>query len=207
MTIYNTNPNDLQINNTLHSLGITLQSLNNHLNNLAPAKKHLNHEERVIAQKEFTNSQGDAIFGELALAGLGSFAGLDLLDSLTNMGGGFGEALMEAAQDLHELENQNNLTVLEKAMRLRRRRAYEEEIRHERHVETETRKLRNMMTLMAMAFATLEERVKRQEKKAIKKSTMAAFAQNNQRIALKKSNAGQEHILSMNNDDIVMAVA
>lgn len=204
MTIFNTNPTELQVDNTLQQLGITLQSLNNHLQNLKPATKTLNSGDRYLARQEYADSQGDAVFAEFAFSGLGSLAGLDVLDSITNMTGGFGEALMEAAQDLHELDANNNMSDLEKAMRLRRRRAYEEEMRQERRVETETRKLKNMMTLMAMAVATLEERVKRREKRELKRSTMNAFKQNNQTIAQKKNIAGQTPILAINSNDIMM---
>lgn len=204
MTIYNTNPTALQLDNTLNNLGRTLQSLNNHLENLKPAKKTLLSGDRFLARQEYA-VQNDAVFGELALAGLSSITGLDVLDGLTNIGGGLGEALIEAAQDLHELDGHNKMTDFEKAIRLSRRRAYEEELRQERHHECESRKLRNMMTLMAMAVATLEERVARREKR----ETLKAFAQNNKSIALKKAQAktGSNHILTINAHDIVMEAA
>lgn len=204
MTIYNTNPAELQLDNTLNNLGRTLQSLNNHLENLKPATKTLHSGDRFLAREEYA-AQNDAVFGELALNGLGSVAGLDVLDSLTGMSGGLGEALMEAAQDLHELDGTNNMTDLEKMLRLRRRRAYEEELRQERRHEGESRKLKTMMTLMAMAVATLEERMARKEKR----EALKAFKQNNKSIALKKAKAktGQNHILTMNAHDIVMEAA
>lgn len=207
MTIYNTNTTELQLDSTLNNLGKTLQSLNNHLENLKPATKTLHSGDRYLARQEHATRQCDPVFGELALTGLSSFAGLDLLDGLTNMSGGFGEALMEAAQDLHELNGENNMSTLEKAMRLRRQRAYEEELKQERHHAAESRRVKTMMTLMAMAVATLEERVQRREKRDMKRSAMKAFKQNNRSIALKKAKAGQNHILAMNANDIVMEAA
>ncbi len=207
MTIFNTNPTELQLDNTLHQLGKTLQSLNNHLNNLRPAQKTLNSGDRYLAREEYAASQGDFPIGEFALETLASVAGIDALDTLTTMGGGFGEALMEAAQDLHELNSQSTMTELQKALRIQRRRAYEEEMRQERRVENETRKLKTMMTLMAMAVSTLEKRVQRRERREIKRHALSSFAQNNKTIAKRKAEAGQGHILQLNSHDIGVEAA
>lgn len=209
MTIYNTNPNEGQLDFTLQNLGKTLQSLNNHLENLKTPIQSLNAGDRYLARQEHAARQGDAVFGELAMAGLGSITGFDALEGFTDIGGNFGEALMEAMQELHELDGKNNITALEKTMRLRRQRSYEEELRQERHYERENRRIRNMMTVMAMAVATLEERMKRREKREAKRSTMKAFAQNNQSIGLRKEQAQKpsDTVLSLNANDIGVEAA
>ena len=158
----------------IKQLSKVMQAMNNRASSLKP-RTYLKTEERAQARQQYVKQQSDMIIGEMMMSGL--FGGMPGGEFLLNTDS-WGDALMTAAEDIHESAAWQEMTAQEKAIIRMRQHMYKKELSERKRVEKEQSRIEKTVTALAMAVGALEKRMVRHEARQKKKDSMLAFVQN-----------------------------